>query len=113
MMIGTAMAARPASRMAYMNDIDISFRARSGSKRQIPAQYFVNRLPGIREHVMAIVLFGAVAQSLAKRVHFPQVAFANFSRARQDFRNLLQTMKLHEAHERKLELVRIHGMKNN
>src|SRR5436309_13859082 len=62
---------------------------------------------------MALVLLAAVTQAHAKGFHFAQVRFPNLAGASEDFGDALQSFKLDQASERKLQLVRVERMKNN
>src|SRR4051794_30880625 len=129
MMIGTDTAASPNSMMGLRKDMIRNRRAfgrkiergprvwrmdrnskacgsslRSGaqSKGQIPAQDFVQRLGGVDEQVMALVLFAAAPDPRSESFHLTQVTFANLARPGHELRNILEPFEFHQASERKL-----------
>src|SRR4051812_42465216 len=57
--------------------ISSSFCRCSQSKRQITAEHFVQRMPCVHEDVMRAIPLAAFANSVAKRLHFAEVAFSD------------------------------------
>src|SRR5262249_36091002 len=111
MRMGTAMAARPASRIG-LRKLTSPCR-RSEPECEIRAEHFLERLRGVHQRVMALILFATVAQAPAEPFDFAQVALPDFRRARADFRDGLEALELHQAAEGELQLVRVHDMEND
>src|SRR5262245_20550367 len=70
-------------------------------------------LTGVHEDVMAIVLFAAGTQALAKRLYFSQVTLSDFTRPRQNLWDLFQSFELNQTHEGKLQFIGIKGVEHD
>src|SRR5687767_10644866 len=110
MMIGTETAAMPKSMMGLRKDM---LTGGAEAEGEVGAEDLVEGVAGVHEHVVTVVAFAAVAEALAERFHFAQVAFANLARARQDFWDLFESFELNQPHEWKLQFVRVHDVKGD